>query len=167
MFLGVAQTLLITYFPSAARRFPPAYSYSEWNYQQFGLLRPWRQDWKLAEISNCLERVKPGMIKKVVFIKTRDVVVAGLLDLRYFEICLSNFNLCSIKEMKEASFLFSELNKADIVIRTINGYTNICENENRLEKIFVENIGKFTLLDIIILPDGTQLEVYKSNKIFF
>lgn len=168
VFLSIFQTLFISYSPLAGKIYEPASSYNEWQYQLLGLFRPWREDWKIKETYNTIERARPGIKKKIIFIKTRPIITTGLNEIREegtFEIILSHFELCCLntrrEEFSNSNFLLSKLNEADIVIKVEDSIMDGCENDDKLDELFTKNIDKFNLINAISLSDDSQIKIYK------
>ncbi len=173
VFLSLVQTIFISYFPFA-RIYGHLDSFNEWRTQAFGLLHPMRDEWRLIEICNTIRVIAPDVKKKIIFIKTRPLIEDGLrggAKKCNFEILLSHLELCCMNlkrdELHSEDLLFSKLNEADIVLKAENSAFDdgVCENYNKLDKIFKKNIHNFNLVNSMSLPDGSRLRIYKSRNL--
>lgn len=175
VFLGIAQILFISYFPLAQKTYDFLEEpFNEWELQSFGLLQPMRQEWNFTEIGNIIRAIASDVQKKVIFIEVRPLIVDGLRNMAQecnFEILLSHYELCCMHlerdKLRDENLLFSKLSEADIVIKVEDSmfYDEICENSHKLDELFKKNIHKFILVNSISLPDGSHLEIYKSQNL--
>jgi len=154
---GISQTLAVSYARSGRVMYPLLRSYSPWVYQQFGLLRPWREDWKIKEIANVLKDTYPGIKKEIVFIKMRPAVTAGLMDMMYKEITLGFVSL----DDKFSCAKYNYLSKVRMAHIVLFGEASFAEEDDEAAELFTKNISNFELINVVVLSDGSQVKIYK------
>lgn len=166
---GIAQVLLISYSSLGRRIYGSASSLPEYNYMCFGLINSWKENWPVKEICNSITQTNP---QKVIFIKTRPVIINGIQELIWsgyckFDISLSDFDLCCMNkardELRKKDVLLSRLLQADTVVRVQNSDIWYCNSEDNLESVFLNNINNFVLINTFLLPDNSKLNIYKKK----
>lgn len=171
IFLGLAQIMFISH-PLFKNLSWTRYAYYRDKYYEnellvFGLLRPHRDDWKIREIFDSIKNIPDIAWKRVVFINTRPFITHGLKQNAFegkFEILIIRNKLCFInKDELSDEFLSSVLTDSNVVLYVQNRLPYSCNNEQRLEKLFMDNLHKYECEDVISLPDGSRLMIYKKS----
>lgn len=165
---SILNTLFISYSRFADWVYPSLNRYVESSYLYFGLLKPWRDDWKLKEIAETIEAASLKVPATISFINTRAVIYDGLYntmlkDQKYNRL-FTNHSLAY--EMRRDDFLPS-LEESDIVIvteRNFYWYEMDNESERAIMNLFKKNIASFALLKIMMLPDTSVLRIYRNKR---